>query len=334
MGKRDRAAKWLCMALTGVLGTSGCFVIANLDRFHPGESPDGGTPPPEGGVDDPTQPSALSLTFHDFGFHFQQLIEFRVIDSQNRIQTRGIIRPLDQAGTVQISMNVPKAILLTNRPYRLDFYADVNNSGGYDGIGDVLTQDHAWRVAPLDDYPTGELTHIANVVQVFYEHNTDFTDIDYWPDTTTRAPPKDTGLAARVRFDAQSLAPWHGKLIQLRIAEGSTGHVVGLYRDPQIPTEDFVADIQGVLDPGVNYALEIYIDANGDGVYQNPAQPSASGDLGWRIPIVATTGSDAGVQSDAGPTANDEKYNQPYGIDYAFNALKDPNPNNADVGPP
>jgi hypothetical protein len=339
MGKRDRVATWLCTALAGVLGAGGCFAIADLNRFHTaGGSADAGSDVEAGmeaGVDDPTLPSALSLTLHDFGFHFQQLIEFRLIDDQNRIQCRGIIRPLDQAGTVQISVNVPKAILTMNTPYRLDFYADVNASGGYDGIGNVLTQDHAWRVAPLADFPTGELTHISNVVQVFFEHNTDFTDIDSWPMVGQHNPPQDTGLAARVHFDAASLSAWRGKLVQLRIAEAATGHVVGIYRDPQIPNEDFVADIQGVLDPGVDYYLEIYVDANGDGVYQNPAQPSPNADLGWRIAMKATTGSsDAGVQDAAPPTSNDETYQEPYGIDYTFNALKDPNPNNVDVGPP
>jgi hypothetical protein len=335
MSTRDRVARWLCTALAGVLGSGGCFAIANLDRFHTSDSADSG--PGEGGVDNPNLPSTLSLTLHDFGFHFQQLIEFRVIDNQNRIQCRGIIRPLDQAGTVQISLNAPKAILPMNSPYRLDFYADVNDSGGYDGIGNVLTQDHAWRVMPLADYPTGELTHIANVVQVFFEHNTDFTDLDSWPNPGQHNPPQDTGLAARVRFDAQSMAPWRGKLVQLRVAEASSGHVVGLYRNPQIPSEDFVADLQGVLDPGVDYNLEIYVDANGNGVYDNPALPSANGDLGWRIAVKATTGAtDAGppMMDAAPPTANDETYLEPYGIDYAFNALKDPNPNNTDVGPP
>jgi hypothetical protein len=324
MAARARAARWLATALFGALGGGGCFAIANLDRFHV-----------EASTDDASLPSSLSLTFHDFGFHFQQLIEFRLVDDQNRIQCRGIIRPLDQAGTIQVSVNAPKAILLANRPYRLDFYADVNDSGGYDGIGNVLTRDHAWRIAPLADYPTGELTHVANVVQVFFEHNTDFTDIDSWPDPGQAAVPQDTGLAARVRFDAKSMSQWQGKLLQLRVVEASTGHTVGLYRNPQIPAEDFVADLQGVLDPGVDYYLDVYVDANGDGAYQSPAQPGASGDLGWRIALKAGTGaSDGGPPADAAPTANDETYQQPYGIDYAFDALKDPNPNNVDVGPP
>jgi hypothetical protein len=111
---------------------------------------------------------------------------------------------------------------------------------------------------------------------------------------------------------------------------------VGLYRNPQIPATDFVANLQGVLDPAVHYYLEVYVDANGDGVYQSPATLSGNVDLGWRIAVKAGDGSDAGPPADAGPpsTANDETYQQPYGIDYVFNALTDPNPNNADVGPP
>lgn len=338
MAGRDRVAKGLGAALLCALGTGGCFAIANLDRFNDGDAGSG-----VAGVDNPSLPSSLSLTLHDFGFHYQQLIEFRVIDDQNRIQCRGIIEPLNQAGTISITLDAPKAILPMNTPYRLDFYADVNDSGGYDGIGDVLTQDHAWRISPLTDYPTGAFTHVANLVQVFFEHNTDFTDIDSWPNPGEHNPPQDTGLAARVTFDAASMAAWQGKLVQLRIQEANTGHVVGLYRNPQIPSQDFVANIQGVLDPGVDYYLDIYVDANGDGMYQSPAQPSGNADLGWRIPMKAGTGTGTGgaggadgggVDAAAPATMNDETYTQPYGIDYAFNALTDPNPNNVDVGPP
>jgi hypothetical protein len=67
--------------------------------------------------------------------------------------------------------------------------------------------------------------------------------------------------------------------------------------------------------------VEIYIDANGDGTYQRPADLSADADVGWRIPLQAVP-----VEVDGAA--------EPLGIDYTFRGVNDPNPNNIDVGPP
>lgn len=336
-------------AAAAVFGAAGCFAVANLDRFHQGEVAEAGASDAsvEGGVDDPALPSSLSLTLLNFGYHLNQLIEFRIIDNQNSILSRGFIEPLDKPGTIKVTVNDPKGIPTQNGPFRLDMYADMNDSGGYDGIGNVLTRDHAWRVLPLADYPPGAFAHVSNEVQVIYEHNTNFTDIDTWPSGGARNPPRDTGLAARVRIDGSSISQWKGKLLQFRIAEVSGGHTVGLLRVPEIAATSYDFVLPGVLDPGVDYYLDIYVDANGDGVYQNPAQPSANADLGWQIPFRAAPvmedggaggegGADAGDAQAASPSPNpnDTDPNQPLGLDYSFNALTEPNPNNVDVGPP
>jgi hypothetical protein len=160
------------------------------------------------------------------------------------------------------------------------------------------------------------------MVQVVFLHNGSVTDIDQWPTASGKKnPPADTGLGARVRFEGATLSSYRGRLMQLRIAETLTGRVVALYRIPELKEEDFDAYLPGTLDPGVDYFVEIYIDANGDGKYQNPAELSANSDLGWRIPVQATPMTDAGTP-------------EPLGIDYAFRGVDDPNPNNMDVGPP
>jgi hypothetical protein len=337
-------------AIAAVIGTGGCFAVANLDRFHTAEGTDGGgveaSTEAANAVDNPALPSTLSLTLLNFGYHLNQLIEFRVIDNQNSIISRGFIEPLDKPGTLRVTVTDPKAIPTQNGPFRLDFYADMNDSGGYDGIGNVLTQDHAWRIQPLADYPPAAFPHVANEVQVIYEHNTNFTDIDTWPSGGARNPPRDTGLAARVRIDGSSVSQWKGKLLQMRIAEVVGGHTVGLLRIPEITGTEGSYVLPGVLDPGVDYYLDVYIDANGDGMYQNPAATSSSADLGWQIAFRANpVAMEAGAGGDAGDggavqaattatTRNDTDPNEPLGLDYGFNALTDPNANNVDVGPP
>ena len=74
------------------------------------------------------------------------------------MQCRISIKPLDRAGVESITLNVPGAIPAANKPYRLDFFADVNRSGGFDGAGNVRLQDHAWRIFPLEDFPAGRST--------------------------------------------------------------------------------------------------------------------------------------------------------------------------------
>jgi hypothetical protein len=341
-------ARTVAASAVAFAGTAGCFAVANLDRFRTGEPSEAGAGDAsvEGGVDNPALPSTLSLTLLNFGYHLNQLIEFRVIDNQNSISSRGFIEPLDRPGTLRVTITDPKAIPTQNGPFRLDFYGDMNDSGGYDGIGNVLTRDHAWRVQPLEDYPPGAFAHVSNEVQVIYQHNTNFTDIDTWPSGGAKNPPQDTGLAARVRIDGSSISQWKGKLLQLHISEVTGGHTVGLLRVPEITGSDYDFVLPGVLDPGVDYYLDVYVDANGDGVYQNPAQPSSNADLGWQIPFRAAPvvadgsggdgpidGADAQADS-AQPHPNDTDPNEPLGLDYSFNALTEPNPNNVDVGPP
>jgi hypothetical protein len=331
----------VALAVLSSLAT-GCFVIADLDKYSPGSS---GV---EDGVDDPTLPSTLKLTMIDMGFHFNQLIEYRVIDSQNAIQSRGFIRPLDQPGTIRVTLNIPNAIPTGNHPYRFDFYGDMNKSGGYDGLGDLLKNDHAWRIDPLVDFPAGKFPHKANVVEIIFEHNGVVTDIDQWPTSGGMNPPRDTGLAARVRFVASGLSGWTGKLLQLRITEQLSGRCVALYRVPQIPDTDFDALMPGVLDPGARYNLDIYIDANGDGLYQNPAELTSESDLGWRVVLQAIPieggaggggaggagGSGGAGGGSGGSGAGGAEPQQTLGIDYTFDSVTEPTQPNVDVGSP
>jgi hypothetical protein len=287
--------------------------------------------------DDPTLPSTLELTLKGMGVHLNQRIEFRIIDSNNFVQSRGVVEPLDAPSTETVTFTVPKGIPAENGPYRLDFYADVNGSGDFDGLKTGLTHDHAWRIEPLVDTPAGKFPHIANVTQVIFNHNTLFVDIREWPKGTV-ALPQDTGVDVDVRFAADKLSEFVGKLCEVRVAEARTGHTVGLYRIPEVPSHDFVAHIAGVVEAGAPYNVDVYIDANGNGTYEDPSGTSASVDLGWRFSVNAETlgSSEDGGANDAGAKDAGVKVGAPgafVGISLDFDPHAPP-PGVTDVGPP
>lgn len=259
-----------------VLGLAGCSQIVDVDRFHEKAATSSGSIT--------AQFLDLQLSFIGMKPHLAHTFEYRVIDANNLVQSRGIVQPL---GALDVSIFVPRAIPRSNGPYRLDFYADVNGSGGYDGIGSVISNDHAWRIEPLEDYPKGEQQPVDGLVQVTFTHSTSFTDIDQYPSGTPNKS-KDTGLGAKIHL--ASLGSFGGKELQVRIAEHETQHVVGLYRVPQITGAAMDAVVPGVVDVGVDYDVEVWIDANGNGTYDDPSKEG--GDWGLRVPGSST---DAGL---------------------------------------
>jgi hypothetical protein len=281
-------------ASVSIFGTGGCFLVTNLDRFREGKASDAGGSTSE--KDDPTLASTLELTLKGMGVHLNQTIEFRIVDSNNFVQSRGVVEPLDAPATETVTFTVPKGIPAENGPYRLDFYADVNGSHSFDGLKTGLTHDHAWRIEPLVDTPAGKFPHESNLTQIIFNHNTLFVDIREWPKGTI-APPQDTGVDVEVHFPAAKMSEFVGKLCQVRVSEARTAHTVGLYRIPEIPAADFVARIPGIVESGAAYNVDVYVDSNGNGVYDDPSSTGATVDLGWRFPVTAST---PAVSADAG----------------------------------
>jgi hypothetical protein len=267
----------LAMALT----LSGCFAVVDVDHFHTASAsapdssaPDAAAPDTAGAPSGSGEYLSLKLSLVGMTPHLKQLFEYRVIDGNNFVQSRGVVNPL---GAPDVIINAPLAIPKANPPFHLDFYADVDNSGGYNGIGSVLTQDHAWRIDPLQDFPAGTVTPVDGLVQVTFTHNTSFTPIEDYPSGTLN-PPKDTMLGATVQVRGADALQGH--LIQVRIVDaGGTNHTVGLFRVPQISAAVFDMSIPGVVENGAVYNALVYVDANGNGIYDNPA--SGLGDLGW-----------------------------------------------------
>ena len=255
------------------LGLPGCFAVVDVDRFHTAS-----TAPPDSSarLASAEQYGNLKLSLVGFTPHVSQLVEYRVIDASNFIQSRGIINPL---GGPDVTINAPLAIPKLNGPFHLDFWADVTHSGDvYTGIGSVISNDHAWRIDPLEDYPPGSVTPVEGLVQVTFTHNTSFTEINDYPSGTPN-PPTDTMLGATIHVIGASAI--QGVLIQVRVVDPGANRTVGLYRVPQIAATSFDMTIPGVVEEPNQYDVLVYVDANGNGKYDNPAM--GAGDLGWSL---------------------------------------------------
>jgi len=262
------------------LVTSGCFSLVDVDRFHGSASSQGGSQAGSQGdvsaaTSVPGQYSSLKLTLIGMTPHVSQLFEYRIIDANNFIQSRGVVNPLGGANVV---INAPLAVPKVNGPFHLDMYADVNGSGGYDGIGSVVTQDHAWRIDPLADYPAGAVAAVDGLVQVTFTHNTSFTEINDYPSGTPNVP-HDTGLGATLHVSNADAVL--GALLQVRIVDTGANRTVALFRLPRITQPAFDLNIPGVVESGVDYSAVVYVDANKNGSYDNPA--NGGGDLGWSV---------------------------------------------------
>jgi hypothetical protein len=290
--------------LAMAVGAPGCFAMVDVDRFHSAQAAattptTTATTTPDSSAPTGLPGEYLNLKFSLVGMkpHILQLFEYRIIDSHNFVQSRGVVNPL---GGPDVTINVPLSVPKLNGPFHFDFYADVNHSGGYDGLGSVAANDHAWRIDPLEDFPAGAVAPVDGLIQVTFTHNTSFTDINTYPSGTPN-PPHDTGLGATIHV--ANAGALQGVLIQVRIVDPSANHTVGLFRIPQIAQASFDMVIPGIVESGVDYAALVYVDANGNGKYDNPA--NGLGDLGWRvIGTAGATGLNVGVDAQTTQAAN------------------------------
>lgn len=230
--------------------------------------------------------------------HLGHYIEYRVIDSNNYVQSRGVIKAMTSE---DVELVAQRAIPRSNGPYRLDFFADVNKSGGFDGLGSVVSNDHSWRIEPLVGEP--DELRADDLVTVTFVHSTSFTNVDQYPSGTPNKS-SDTGLGARVYVEG--LGGFMDKVAEVRIAERRTRHVVALYRTMRVDAPVLDAVVPGCVDLETEYDIDVWVDANGNGQYDNPADGP---DKGWRISATSTDqGLDASIDL-ASPSAGTDSVN-------------------------
>lgn len=226
-------------AIAGSLSTS-CFVVTDLGRFEKAE---------------PLAPSNFSdlrVAVRGMTSHVNELFEYRIVDGSNVIQSRGFIVPLGGPGaTFYVQGAVPKQ----NGPFRLDFYADHDKSGGYFEPRPDQTVDHSWRL-PLDD----KILDDKGVYVVSFDHNTSFVNLN------TPAPPTEFGKPCKVHLRA--MEGFLNKRVEVRVGDASTTRVVAMYRVPKLTQPELEAVVPGMIETGVTYNVEVYTDDGGGGAVQ------------------------------------------------------------------
>jgi hypothetical protein len=265
----------LSISLSLSLSIFGCANVVGLEDFHKRAVSESAATASEY--------FALELQLVGMKPHLGHTIEYRVIDANNYVQSRGVIAPMT---TEEVEIVVPRAIPRTNGPYRLDFFADVNESGGFDGLGSVISNDHAWRIEPLGGEP--QRLRADDVVTAPFGHSTTFTNIDHNPSGKPHKA-QDTGLGARVRV--AGLSAFVQRTAEVRVLEKRTRHVVALYRAMRITEPVLDAVVSGCVDVSTEYDIDLWVDANGNGQYD---KPSDGLDRGWRI---TATSSDQGLDA-------------------------------------
>lgn len=251
--------------LAGItLFVSSCFAVTDLDRFETKEAK-------------LSNFSDLKLSLRGMTSHVNEFFEYRVVDANNTIQSRGIALPL---GGVEASFYAPGAVPKLNGPFRLDFWADHDHSGGYTPPVGSDYPDHAWQVdlGPPDD---------QNAIVVSFDHNTSFDNL---------ALPTPTVFGKDLSVHLVNLGSLMGRRLEIRVADSSVGRVVALYRVPVVDKADFFAVVPGMIESGVPYSVEVYTDDGKGGAITSFRYVATSDDKGLSTtfdPAVAPKVTDA-----------------------------------------
>lgn len=259
------------LVVSTLLTATGCFAVADVDRF---EMDAAGNQAGTGPYRD------LRFEMRNASFHADQLFEVRIVSDEDVVLASAVLDPPGDVGTGPIAVHLARAVPRAGNA-RLEVYADVNDSRSFDGIGAAKDKrDHAWRIAPLREDNTAYVRVEGDTLVVSYAHDSNFTDIGVRPDGDST--PLLAGLDANV--NVRGLSSYAGKLVEARMVESATGRVTGLYRLAAAPVGGVATmPMRGVLDEGIGYDLELYIDANGDGSFQPTGRPpEEAGDAGWR----------------------------------------------------
>jgi hypothetical protein len=255
--------------------TPSCTQSLELDRFRTAE----------------TSVEAINVNYFDVLFttkgmtsHINEYFEIRVVDKANRVQAKAIYNLVTGP---DFSLFLGHVVPKSNAPYRLDFWADHNNSFTYDGIeGGINEKDHAWRRELSNPLPE-DMRLTGSRYELDFVHDTAFVDI-FTDLDGNKISGADTLLPCNLNVvgaDAYS-----GKMMELRVVDKASGRLVGLYRQGRAK-DTFRAQIPGVLDEQTQYEVSVYVDANDSGKY-DPGDPS------WRFEFTST---DAGVTMDFNP---------------------------------
>lgn len=195
---------------------------------------------------------ALTLNLSGMAPHLSNLFEVRVVDETTA----------KEAGRARVEV-IPNAVfalilpgLELNRSYRVDFYADLNRNGRYDGT----PTDHAWRQM---------VTSTAGDVTLNFSHNTGFTDVQW---------------EYLFQMNLLGMAPHVGQLFELRVVDQSNEQEIDRTTVAAIALANSSVFVPGIVRSG-SYRADFYADLNGSGGYNAPPVDHA-----WRELFTGSTG--------------------------------------------
>jgi hypothetical protein len=214
---------------------------------------------------DGAMPGLRSLTLDLSGWddNLNRFMQFRVAPPDNSWQVMAVIHEGVPMPTYRFEL--PNS-LLAGVDYRLDFWVDTDQSGGYN----PPPTDHAWSMA----LPAG-----TTDIVIDFPHNTSFTEIE------GMAPTHDSSLL----LSATNMFMYAPRLIDVRAIERGTGRLSGRQLR-EIPGGDFVVTVGSVIHGGLDYDVVVTVDENDDGSIDLGSDPTwhiaaTADDEGLRVPF-------------------------------------------------
>jgi hypothetical protein len=248
------------------LVATSCTSSLELDRFR--------------SADQSSVDTAIAVTYADVRFsargmtsHLAEHLEVRVVDKSNRVQAKAVY---DMINEPDFSLYLRKIIPKGNAPYRLDWYADHNNTAKYDGIeGGINEKDHAWRRVLADPLPE-DMRYSQGRYDLAFVHDTNFVDIA----TDLQGNPI-SGADTLLPFNAEIAVPADlvGKMAEVRVVDRTSTRLVGLHRQGRTKAT-YTAKITGIIDEESHYDVSVYVDANGNGKYD-------AEDPSWKLELLS-----------------------------------------------
>ena len=199
--------------------TTGCTNSLDLGRFH----------------HDLQGTSPGAVTFADLKFvakamrsHLNEYLELRIVDRTNSLQAKAVYQGVTSE---DFSLYMAKIVPKMNGPYRIDFWADHNSSGKYDGIeGGINEKDHAWRRVLGDPLPE-DIKLVDSRYEFTFQHDTVFVDI------ATDLEGNKISLAETLlplKVTVTNASAYVGHMMELRVVDRATGRLTGrFHRGPR-----------------------------------------------------------------------------------------------------
>jgi hypothetical protein len=261
---RTSTTALVLMAITSSCAM-GCTASLELDRFR---------------RDEARVVDATNITYFDLRFsaknmqsHIGEYFELRLVDKGNAVQGKAVyvdvVRP-------DFSISLPKLIGKVNAPYRIDFWADHNQTNRYDGVeGSINEKDHAWRRVLADPLPE-DVRLVNGRYEFSFLHDTAFVDV-FTDLAGNKISGADTLLPLKITI--AGAGAYIDKMVELRVTDKGSGRLVALHRIGRAK-ETYVAEVTGVIDEETPYQIAAYVDVDGNDEY-SPSDPS------WQLELLS-----------------------------------------------